>query len=110
MLLLAPRRVGKTSLLHALVKRVERDGSAIAVYASVAATTNETQFVQAILKAIYTTTRGRKLKRGLVARALGLGRGREGRGQRVHCLGDDRDLDEAQQPQPTTGKNDEKRI
>ncbi len=36
-LLLAPRRVGKTSLLHALVKRVDRDGSAIGVYASVAA-------------------------------------------------------------------------
>jgi ATP/maltotriose-dependent transcriptional regulator MalT len=51
-LLLAPRRVGKTSLLHALAKRVDRDGSAIGVYASVAAATNETQFVQAVLNAI----------------------------------------------------------
>ena len=74
-LLLAPRRVGKTSLLHALAKRVDRDGSAIGVYASVAAATSEPQFVQAILSAIYATKRGRKLKRGLVARALGLGRG-----------------------------------
>lgn len=74
-LLLAPRRVGKTSLLHALVKRVERDDSAIGVYASVAAATNETQFVQAVLKAIYATRRGRKLKPGVVARAFGLGRG-----------------------------------
>lgn len=74
-LLLAPRRVGKTSLLHALAKRVDRDGSAIGVYASVAAATSESQFVQAILNAIYATKRGRKLKRGFVARALGLGRG-----------------------------------
>jgi hypothetical protein len=74
-LLLAPRRVGKTSLLHALAKRVDRDGSAIGVYASVAAATNETQFVQTVLNAIYATKRGRKLKRGFVARALGLGRG-----------------------------------
>lgn len=74
-LLLAPRRVGKTSLLHALVKRVDRDGSAIGVYASVAAATNEQQFVQAVLNAIYATQRGKKLKRGVVARALGLGRG-----------------------------------
>lgn len=75
MLLLAPRRVGKTSLLHALARRVDRDGSAIGVYASVTAATSEPQFVQAILSAIYATKRGRKLKRGLVARALGLGRG-----------------------------------
>jgi hypothetical protein len=74
-LLLAPRRVGKTSLLHALAKRVDRDGAAIGVYASVAAATSEPQFVQAILSAIYATKRGRKLKRGLMARALGLGRG-----------------------------------
>jgi hypothetical protein len=67
--------VGKTSLLHALAKRVDRDGSAIGVYASVAAATNETQFVQAVLNAIYATKQGRKLKRSFVARALGLGRG-----------------------------------
>lgn len=74
-LLLAPRRVGKTSLLHALAKRVDHDGAAIGVYASVAAATSETQFVQTILNAIYATKRGRKLKRGFVSRALGLGRG-----------------------------------
>jgi hypothetical protein len=61
--------VGKTSLLHALAKRVDRDGSAIGVYASVAAATNETQFVQAVLNAIYATKQGRKLKRSFVARA-----------------------------------------
>jgi hypothetical protein len=74
-LLLAPRRVGKTSLLHALVKRVDHDGSAIGVYVSVAAATSEPQFVQTVLNGIYATKRGRKLKRGIVARALGLGRG-----------------------------------
>lgn len=74
-LLLAPRRVGKTSLLQALVRRVDNDGSAIGVYVSVAAATNESQFVQAVTNAIYATGHGRKLKRGLVARALGLGRG-----------------------------------
>lgn len=74
-LLLAPRRVGKTSLLHALAKHVERDESAIGVYASVAAATNENQFVQAVLQAIYATRRSRKLKPGLVARAFGAGRG-----------------------------------
>lgn len=74
-LLLAPRRVGKTSLLHALARRVEDDGSAIGVYASVAPATSETQFVQAVLNAVYQTRHGRKLKRGLVARALGIGRG-----------------------------------
>jgi len=74
-LLLAPRRVGKTSLLQALAKRVEQDGSAIGVYASVAAATSEPQFVQAVLSAIYATRRGKKLKRGLLSRALGLGRG-----------------------------------
>ncbi|HEX4420479.1 MAG TPA: ATP-binding protein [Kofleriaceae bacterium] len=74
-LMLAPRRVGKTSLLRALMKRVDEDGSAIGVYASVAAATTEPQFVQAVLNAIYATKRGRKLKRGIVARTLGLGRG-----------------------------------
>lgn len=74
-LLLAPRRVGKTSLLHALVRRVDEDGSAIGVYASVAAATSESQFVQAVLSSIYATVHGRKLKRGLFARTLGLGRG-----------------------------------
>jgi uncharacterized protein len=74
-LLLAPRRVGKTSLLHALAKRVDGDGTAIGVYASVAAATSEAQFVQTVLSAIYATKRGKRLKRGVLARALGLGRG-----------------------------------
>jgi uncharacterized protein len=74
-LLLAPRRVGKTSLLHALARRVNGDGSATGVYASVAAATSEPQFVQAVLNSIYATAHGRRLKRGLLARTLGLGRG-----------------------------------
>jgi hypothetical protein len=73
-LLLAPRRVGKTSLLHALAKHADRNSSAIGVYASVAAATTETEFVKAVLTGIYATKHGRKLKRGLVARAFGLGR------------------------------------
>lgn len=93
-LLLAPRRVGKTSLLHALVKRVGHDGSAIGVYASVAAATNEAQFVQTVLNAIYATRRGRKLKRGLVARALGLRRGVKS----VKIAGTGVDLAETQAP------------
>lgn len=77
-LLLAPRRVGKTSLLHALAKRVNEDGTAVGVYASVAAATSEAQFVQTVLNAIYATKRGRKLKRNVFARVLGLGRGVKG--------------------------------
>lgn len=45
-LLLAPRRVGKTSLLLALQSNVHRDRSATSVYVSVAAATNELQFVK----------------------------------------------------------------
>lgn len=69
-LLLAPRRVGKTSLLHALAASVNEDGSAIGAYASVAAATNEGQFVQALLDGIYATKHGRRLKPSWVKRAL----------------------------------------
>jgi hypothetical protein len=88
-LLLAPRRVGKTSLLHALAKRVERDDSAIGVYASVAAATNEHEFVSAILSSVYATTQGKGLQRGLMARILGLGRGVKG----FHVAGSGVDLE-----------------
>ena len=61
-LLLAPRRVGKTSLLHALASDVNRDESAVGAYVSVAAAKNEPQFVEAALRSIYETKAGKKLK------------------------------------------------
>jgi hypothetical protein len=70
-LMLAPRRVGKTSLLNELVKRAERDAELIAVYVSVSDATTEATFVKKLLDAIYAHKRGRKLRPGLVARAFG---------------------------------------
>jgi len=61
-LLLAPRRVGKTSLLFALRSKVNRESSAVGVYVSVAAATNELQFARAVLQAIYDTKAGKRLK------------------------------------------------
>ena len=61
-LLLAPRRVGKTSLLYALTSDTNRDTSAVAAYVSVAAAKNEPQFVEAVLRSIYATKAGKKLK------------------------------------------------
>jgi len=66
-LLLAPRRVGKTSVLCALASEVEKDASAVGVYVSVAAATNEAQFVEAVLHAIYTTKGGKRLKPNSIA-------------------------------------------
>lgn len=61
-LLLAPRRVGKTSLLFALQDACARDRSATAVYASVAAARSERQFVELILEAVYGTPEGKRLR------------------------------------------------
>jgi uncharacterized protein len=66
-LLLAPRRVGKTSLLCALAERVEKDASAVGVYVSVAAAKDEPQFVEAVLHAIYATQAGKRLKPNAIA-------------------------------------------
>jgi ATP/maltotriose-dependent transcriptional regulator MalT len=66
-LLLAPRRVGKTSLLHALALEVSRDASAVGAYVSVAAAKNEPQFVEAVLRSIYETKAGKKLKPNPIA-------------------------------------------
>jgi hypothetical protein len=66
-LLLAPRRVGKTSLLHALASDVSQDASAVGAYVSVAAAKNEPQFVEAVLRSIYETTAGKKLKSNPIA-------------------------------------------
>jgi uncharacterized protein len=61
-LLLAPRRVGKTSLLHALARELDKDGDVSAVYASVAAARSELDFVRTVLDAVYETPAGRPLK------------------------------------------------
>ena len=66
-LLLAPRRVGKTSLLHALAADINRGSSVVAAYASVAAAKNEPQFVEATLRSIYETKAGKRLKPNSVA-------------------------------------------
>ncbi|HWU88344.1 MAG TPA: hypothetical protein VN253_13755 [Kofleriaceae bacterium] len=66
-LLLAPRRVGKTSLLLALQSEVSQERSAIGVYVSVAAATNELQFVRSVLQAIYETRPGKRLKPNVIA-------------------------------------------
>src|SRR5215475_10503125 len=69
-LLLAPRRVGKTSLLLALQSNVNR-APATGVYVSVAAATNELQFVKILLQAIYETKPGKRLKPNVIAAWLG---------------------------------------
>lgn len=66
-LLLAPRRVGKTSLLLTLGQKVNQDQSAIGVYVSVAAATSELQFVRSVLQAIYETKPGKRLKPNPIA-------------------------------------------
>lgn len=66
-LLLAPRRVGKTSLLLALDSKVAQERSPVGVYVSVAAATNELQFVKSVLQAIYETKPGKRLKPNAVA-------------------------------------------
>lgn len=61
-LLLAPRRVGKTSVLFALESRVGEAKSAVGVYVSAAKAQNELQFVREVLEAIYSTREGKRLK------------------------------------------------
>ena len=61
-LLLAPRRVGKTSLLFALSSKVERESTAVGVFVSAATARNELELVHAVLKAIYQTREGKRFK------------------------------------------------
>jgi hypothetical protein len=68
-LMLAPRRVGKTSLLRALGGAVDRSRASFSVYASVGSATTEAEFVQAVLEAIYATDRGKKLRPNIIRRA-----------------------------------------
>jgi hypothetical protein len=51
-LLLAPRRVGKTSLMYCLRNEAKRKGNPFAVYLSVAGVQNELDFVKAIYRAV----------------------------------------------------------
>jgi hypothetical protein len=51
-LLLAPRRVGKTSLMYCLRNEANRKGDPCAVYLSVAGIRNELDFVKAIYRAV----------------------------------------------------------
>jgi hypothetical protein len=95
-LLLAPRHVGKTSLLLALQSNMHRDGSATSVYVSVAAATNELQFVKILLQAIYETRPGRRLKPNAIAAWLGR-HGRRLKGVKV--AGSGIDLDGAPTPE-----------
>jgi len=95
-LLLAPRRVGKTSLLLALQSNVSRERSATGVYVSVAAATNELQFVKILIQAIYETKPGRRLKPNAIAAWLGR-HGRRLKGVKV--AGSGIDLDGAPTPE-----------
>lgn len=61
-LLLAPRRVGKTSLLFALSSKVEEAQTAVPVFVSAAIAKTELQFVRAVLQAIYDTREGKRFK------------------------------------------------
>jgi uncharacterized protein len=61
-LLLAPRRVGKTSLLYALSSKVDRESTAVGVFVSAAAARTELEFVRAVLKAVYETRAGKRFK------------------------------------------------
>lgn len=61
-LLLAPRRVGKTSLLFALSSKVAQEGTAVGVFVSAAVAKNELQLVRAVLQAIYDTREGKRIK------------------------------------------------
>lgn len=63
-LMLAPRRVGKTSLMLALEARERQRGEVTPVYASVASATSEADFARLILTAIYATPQGASLRPG----------------------------------------------
>lgn len=61
-LLLAPRRVGKTSLLLALQAETNKAEGTPSSYVSVAAARDELHFVELVLDSIYATDTGAKLK------------------------------------------------
>lgn len=80
-LLLAPRRVGKTSLLFALASHFQTSKEMHATYVSVAAAQDEAEFVRLVFQAIYDTPAGKRLRPNLMARWLSRRR------QRIKKLG-----------------------
>lgn len=67
-LLLAPRRVGKTSLLFELQRTLPPRGPVSAVYASVAGVRSELEFVRVLLEAVAATRAGKPLRAGRLGR------------------------------------------
>lgn len=73
-LLLAPRRVGKTSLLFALERALGADDDgAVGVYVSVAAAQDETQFARTVLAAAHATEAGKRFRPNRLASWFGRG-------------------------------------
>jgi uncharacterized protein len=68
LLMLAPRRVGKTSLLRALGDQLDQTQEMTPVYVSVAAARDELEFIRIVSEAIYRTPVGRKLQPNPIAR------------------------------------------
>lgn len=81
LLMLAPRRVGKTSLLCALGDQLKRTGEMAPVYVSVAAARDELEFLSIVAEAIYRTPQGKKLRPNVIARWI------DRRKQRVKKVG-----------------------
>lgn len=63
-MMLAPRRTGKTSLMLALTAQEQARGQATSVYASVAEAATELDFVRTVLHAAYETEEGKSLRPG----------------------------------------------
>lgn len=80
-LLLAPRRVGKTSLLFALASHFQTSKEMHATYVSVAAAQDEAELIRLVFQAIYDTPAGKRLRPNLMARWLSRRR------QRIKKLG-----------------------
>jgi hypothetical protein len=73
-LLLAPRRVGKTSLLLATETAERSAGKVNPVYVSVAGARSEDDFVRLLIDAAHTTPTGKRFRLGRLARWLRGGR------------------------------------
>ena len=67
-LVLAPRRVGKTSLLLELQRSLPSAGPVTAVYASVGGVRDELEFVRALIEAAAATPAGKPLRAGRIRR------------------------------------------
>lgn len=89
-LLLAPRRVGKTSLLYALSSKVDRESTATSVFVSAATAKNELELVRTVLGAIYETREGKRFKPNRMGTWL---RRHTGRVKGVKVAGSGIDLD-----------------